>query len=152
MVIIYLKTTKNMRCLFTNNPLLTFVSLGVGLFCLCSSVYAFPFKSNASAFEKYLNSLTWDDGKKRVFYQLRKCEFLGLQKSFGTEPPTVDDFAKCAYGYMMIFSPLGKKTCELSRTDTVYQGVWYRKELKRANKISNEPKGVYWNIITCING
>ena len=96
-----------MKSFFIKNPFPTFLTLGVGLFCSFSSAFALPFKSNASAFEKYINSLTWTDGKKRVFSQLRSCDFRGIK------PGSRFDIAFCDGGYMMTSSPLGNQTCEL---------------------------------------
>ena len=97
-----------MKSFFIKNPFPTFLTLGVGLFCSCSSAFALPFKSNASAFEKYANSVTWSDGKKRVFSQLNRCTF-----KQGFEPGNQYDSARCDGGYMMTSSPLGNQTCEL---------------------------------------
>jgi hypothetical protein len=98
-----------------NRPVLTFLSLGVGLFCLCSSAFALPFNSNASAFEKYVNSINWRDGNKRVFSQLNTCFFGGRSTyPIREQKEYIYDVAYCEFGYIMTSSPTGNKTCELT--------------------------------------
>lgn len=123
-----------MKSLFIKNPFPTFLTLGVGLFCSFSSAFALPFKSNASAFEKYINSVTWSDGKKRVFSQLRRCDFQGI------EPGSRFDIASCGSGYMMTSSPLGNQICELGGVNA----------LKYEYDLRDKSLGWYWNTKECV--
>ena len=86
-------------------------------FLINTSVFAegLPFQPTPKGFEAYLNKTSWEDGKKRVFRNLRVCkdwrnvEYMGfVANAYG-----------CEYGYVEIKDPIyGKRFCELQQMYT----------------------------------
>ena len=98
---------------------LSFIVAAASLSGIGSPAYALPFQPNAASFTKYINSLDWEDGKKRTFSGLRGCEYsdftgtmLGLQ------------FYKCRHGYVKIQDPVrGGIFCELQPIHSPLDGI-----------------------------
>ena len=87
-----------------------FSAIAVSAFTLVTSsltAYAWegkpaPFQLSPAGFAKYLNTLSWEDGKRRKFSNLNGCkEILSMYA--------------CKYGYVSISDPMGSRFCELDR-------------------------------------
>jgi hypothetical protein len=64
---------------------------------------ALPFKTTPSSFTSYLNSLSWKDGKRRVFSGIGNCKTI-----------EEDWMYACQIAYVTIFDPVrGKLFCEV---------------------------------------
>jgi hypothetical protein len=71
-------------------------------------LYAYTIEMNPMMlkdYQDYLNSLKWDDGKRRTFSNLSGCRI--------SHNGTIDRTHFCRYGYLKLSSPLGTKFCEL---------------------------------------
>jgi hypothetical protein len=82
---------------------------------LAGNALALPFQPNPQSFASYLNSLKWQDGKTRVFSNLRECV------------ARVNVY-ECRYGYVAISDPVrGKIFCELQMINEGFNrmAVWY---------------------------
>lgn len=82
------------------------------------AIHEYPFRLDAKGFEKYLNSINWEDNKRRTFMKLSKCD-----KSFGNG----GRFFWCDYGYVKIEDPvLGRRLCEIqTRSGLVGHAVYF---------------------------
>jgi len=94
--------------------------------CLVLSAFAaspslaLPFKTTPGGFTNYLNSLSWEDGKRRVFSGLSGCN------AEGWDPPRYG----CRNAYVTISDPVrGKIFCEI---ETVWSdwSVMYGSDLR----------------------
>ena len=95
-----------------------------------SPAYALPFAPNVKSFTSYLNSLSWDDGKERIFSGLRKCEHVELP-SMGLEA------YDCDYAYVKIKDPIrGTIFCEITAGYGDNNAVYYNSGFGGDNPIT----------------
>jgi hypothetical protein len=76
-------------------------------FLISQSAFAFPFHPRPDAFASYLNSKSFQDGRKRSFSGLRGCR-------------EYNDAYICGSGYVQIYDPIrGNIFCELQQNSGV---------------------------------
>jgi hypothetical protein len=127
------------------NSLLSCISSFAALFSICNNALALPFKSNVAAFETYANTRTWTDGNQRVFSQLYNCSFRGRHKSVYSGLENEYDSARCANGYLTVYSPQGTKVCELK-----YPGLQYERVLMDDGVPVNREGKIYFGVQNCV--
>ena len=80
------------------------IAVVVSLSLMPTRASALPFKPDKQSFNRYLNQLTWKDGKRREFRDLGGCQKGGWLADYS-----------CTSGYVKISSPMGTELCEIRR-------------------------------------
>ena len=75
-----------------------------------AAAFALPFAPTAEGFTAQLNSIEWDDGKRRVFSGLRGCKYEEFDGQL------LFQSYYCRYGYVKISDPVrGTIFCEIQK-------------------------------------
>jgi hypothetical protein len=87
--------------------------LGLALAMVPRNTLAAPFKLDPQSFQRYANSLKWEDGSKLNF-QFGECRYEQLRGNYGA---LVDWHVYTCKGFVTISNPMGSRVCSLKVAD-----------------------------------